>query len=409
MGIIEIGEPSLNLLYPFLMPIFWTMRAFFNGFLKADDERVKDPFFLAFIAILGDVLAGALELVEKCRNLPFQTRKRINSGAVQPPNNYINGVQFYAPYKQKKIDIVIPYILIFINSSIECSFLTAFTILGEEAESALICFQMNIVLILIQSMTTYFILKYPIYRHQILSLIIITLGIIAKFFQNLFNDISLFFSYLLIYCFISVLDVSQKWLMEKKHYTPVRLVFLQGVFSTCIFFFAFIIMPFIPCNLSFCRDGYTENFITTVKIYWSDDQLARTFYLIIYLLACSAYVLFVFITIHLFTPTHRCMSDTLGTIVFWIGSLIFQMTEFDYYTPIWYLLIMFSCLVYNDVLILNFCGLDQNTKKKITMRSTIDYISAELQVHDNEETLPNKDTNSTDESIKDNDSNYFIE
>ena len=38
-----------------------------------------------------------------------------------------------------------------------------------------------------------------------------------------------------------------------------------------------------------------------------------------------------------------------------------------------YIIIFFFCLIFNEVLILNFCGLDYNTRKRISEREKTEY------------------------------------
>lgn len=126
----EIVQPFIHLLFPFTMMIFWTMGAYFNGILKLNQE-LTDPFFLAFIAIVGDIIARGFELITKWQFGLIKIKEKTNIDQILIKI----GRAFPFETDKQKINKGLPYVLIFINSFIECGFLTLFTILSDDVNS----------------------------------------------------------------------------------------------------------------------------------------------------------------------------------------------------------------------------------------------------------------------------------
>jgi hypothetical protein len=86
----------------------------------------------------------------------------------------------------------------------------------------------------------------------------------------------------------------------------------------------------------------------------------------------------IMLTIYYFTPCHYFMSEYISEYIYYIVKAFNSNDEF--YSAvniaifsIAFFINFFCCLVFNEVIILNFCGLDYNTKKRIEERVSKDY------------------------------------
>ena len=77
-----------------------------------------------------------------------------------------------------------------------------------------------------------------------------------------------------------------------------------------------------------------------------------------------------------FSPTHRSVSDTLSSLFYWVYTLITNNSSekeykgYQYVLPvIGYIVMMFGCLVYHEILILFVFGFEKNTKQEVAKRS----------------------------------------
>ena len=71
------------------------------------------------------------------------------------------------------------------------------------------------------------------------------------------------------------------------------------------------------------------------------------------------------------SPTHRMISDTFATFIFFI---IFLFSTSFYYINYCifagYIIAVFGSIVYNEMIILSCCGLDRDTQSNISERSS---------------------------------------
>ena len=78
-----------------------------------------------------------------------------------------------------------------------------------------------------------------------------------------------------------------------------------------------------------------------------------------------------------YSPTQRSVSDTLSSLFWWIFS--FFIPSKDQKVPgflvgivIGYIIIFFGSLLYNELIVLHFCGFSKNTKYEVMERGDIE-------------------------------------
>jgi hypothetical protein len=230
------------------------------------------------------------------------------------------------------------------------------------------------------------ILKSELYRHQFLSLFISIIGIILLFIQIILNgNIPIFINILI---FISTTGYSLFFIMVKqlthKYYlSPYFCLLYVGFFSLIIFLVGFIIYYSI---IGF--DNFMKNF--------ENETLTSIIYLILAFSFCLILQVLTFLVIYYFSPTLLMVTDIIHPIITWIIS-IFQKKEHTTIEIVLcgtgYFIIFFSSLIYNEIIIFNFCGLNRNTKKYLEIKQKEEFSS--IIRNDDDDNEPNERENDT--------------
>jgi len=202
------------------------------------------------------------------------------------------------------------------------------------------------------------ILKSEFFNHQILSLCISIIGIILlvipKDFDLKVEKSDIIFNILVFFStsISSFILVMVKFLTHKYFLSPYFILLYIGFFSFIIFLLAFI-SYYLLNNF----DEFKENFINENSISIIYIILDIIFYLILNVLS--------YLVIYFFSPTLLMVTDIINPIIQWIFSLFKnKITILDVILySIGYSLVFFSSLIYNEIIIYNFFGLNSKTKK----------------------------------------------
>lgn len=379
--LISFGQPSLFLLFPFFMPIFYFFRTYLEMivpfFTNPDHPNVKInyPFFTSFLIMLSNFVMGVPVSIVYCINKRNKNKKQ---------ENYIDdhriSKSYFTQIREKKKSKYKIVLLVIVITLFVCTILIASIILNSTPERILIGFKMNIFLIFFDSFFSYIILKYPIHKHQIIAIVICIIGIIIVCIEVITNFEPILFScFLGVYFLVSLVDIMEKWLMEKEYVNPSNLLFYIGTCGMVIYAFLFTAVGLLTCpkQLDFlCKyNRFTNNSIENILEIMT-EVFKRPFILLMMIVTVcvgTGYLIFFLLTLFYFSPTHRCLSDILNSFIFWIYTNITGTYDKMFgATLTGYLLIFFGSLVYNEIIILHFWGLDYNTKKDIYRRSLND-------------------------------------
>ena len=154
-------------------------------------------------------------------------------------------------------------------------------------------------------------------------------------------------------------------------------------------------------NLSIITDSFDFKNVsnkTKISIYFS----------ILFILASILQTLSNLV-IYYFTPTLLMVTDSIGPMLFWMVYVLPKgEKKIDIiFKFLGYSISLFSTLIYNEIIILNFCGLNENTKKYIEQRQKKELISlrnTEIEAKDpnlNHENETSEEENEDDKSNSD--------
>ena len=211
------------------------------------------------------------------------------------------------------------------------------------------------------------ILKENIYKHNYFSLIISIIGVIFLLIpfclQISINDIISNILNFINGIFYSLFVVIVKYMIEKYYMHPLKICLLVGIiilFFECIIFLIYSLIKYN--NLSYFNDCFDFSKV--------QNKFAIIIYIILYILFCISLKLLGFLLLFYFSPTLIIITSMISPFIYWIVQSIKNKVEIldAVLYPIGYLILIFSSLIYNEIIILNFCGLNNNTKKFVNQR-----------------------------------------
>ena len=204
------------------------------------------------------------------------------------------------------------------------------------------------------------ILKSKIYNHHILSIILTILGLCSMSAGAfiIIKDTELsnwpyFISLAIKFVILSLEDVINKLLLTDKFLLPQSLMFLRGLFNSIMFvFFILFIYLMKYMDFSFNINDSTSNIYIQISliIVYTFFAFLRSFSVIKVIdIFSPQHVSFINVIFYLFRLLN-CRINSKDNIALIINDSLCLF------------IIAFSTLVFNEILIIKACGLDENTK-----------------------------------------------
>ena len=252
-----------------------------------------------------------------------------------------------------------------------------------------------------------FIFKKGIYRHQKLALMITVIGIIPIYVsfgiflnKNEYNILYDIFLFIGSFCY-SVYLVFIKYLTINKQLAVLRLLFYQGLLC-----FAYTILIYIA--ISFIRKG---DFTYLYNIFHCSETnyICVSFYyfkIIMYLILNTVLQTLIFLVVYMFSPELFAISDIWSPLFSFIALCI--QTKEDkwlkiFLTVLGYLIIAVGAFIYNELIVCNFCKLNENTWKAIDRKAYNDVIQVDTTdsfIIDENYKIERKNSNEEDKTIE---------
>ena len=169
-------------------------------------------------------------------------------------------------------------------------------------------------------------------------------------------------------------------MLESFRLSPYKLLFYEGVFGAVICGFSFLISYFIPCkDNDFCTpyNGKLYDIFTDLTDFWNKSHVQ--IFLFLFLFISGFYNLFCKLTLYYFSPNQQTVSDPISSffLYFYYYSLDIDDAFINSGLPlIGYLIIIFSALIYNEIIIIYVFGLQKDCKEEVIKRAreeSVDY------------------------------------
>ena len=152
-------------------------------------------------------------------------------------------------------------------------------------------------------------------------------------------------------------------MINQYYISPLILSLLFGLISIFLTSFAFIISSLIKYNdLSI--------FNNLVDFSETDNKATVIIYIIFAFLFATVLQVLTLLSLFYFSPNLTIITDTISPMLTWIVETIqnYKSMIEVIVNPIGYLIVLFSSLIYNEIIILNFWGLSKNTKIFVEQR-----------------------------------------
>ena len=375
-----------NLIYPFQL-LLWSSVRDVEIFLIEYFFGYKDPIFYSLLMFFGEFLGGLI--------FYLYYKKITQTKSKKAKSSFVYNLGFIRAKKGEVIDGKIKInILLFFAAFLDLLIFVIFlhydylTLISYSLEQRL-----RGIFTIYLAIFYYYLLKFPIYKHHIFSLVIIgicTLIIIIT--EILFIEFDIFLTHtkfiviLLILFFIlfigSLCFTIEKYLMEFDQLSPFFIIMMEGIYGTI---------------LSSIINKFFGSFNYIIKF----NKNLSTFNFII--LICS-FSLFIFLSggKNLFSlATTKIYSPMVSTFMDYILNPIYIIIYFFYGDDFLYkgksnyiyfiinliisLIITFCGFVYNEFLILFFCGLERDTHNQVALRAYIEANAGPLRNDDDSE------------------------
>ena len=211
------------------------------------------------------------------------------------------------------------------------------------------------------------ILKENILRHQYFSLIIAIIGIIFLIIpvclviqsEDILANILNFISGVSYSLFLVLI----KYMTHVYYFSPFKLCLFFGIISFIFTFLGFFIYSLID---------YHD--LTYFKNIFDFSESNNIFLFIIYFIFITIFAtilqVMTLLVIFYFSPILLMVTDIISPFLLWIVVTIQDGQDLPdvVLNPIGYLIVLFSALIYNEIIIFNFCDLSKDTKKFIEER-----------------------------------------
>ena len=374
--LIELSEFNLKLLIPLIFPIFKRI----EDYSKKAYIKEENQLFKTFRYFLSYIFAFIPFLIIKFRTKNANEKNKIleiNKKDTNSTRNFTITNSIVILKEKKKIQLRKLKSFLFLFSlcilGLFCyfyRFLFEISEFAEEKQSIGIFFEIADYVVLSR-----FILKQKLYKHNfvsagIISAILMILFIISFPYietKYIFRSFAYYFFFSL--CFGSY-DILGKRYMINFFVSPYYLMFIIGSINVILMIIYELFAYFLNPDVSGIIIGFKNNV----------DNIGKFFLFILDIFLEGIWNLGIWLTVYYLTPCHYFISEYISEYVYYMISALESLEGF--YSKIniaifsiSYFINFFCCLVFNEVIILNFFGLDFNTKKRIEQRIREEHIS----------------------------------
>ena len=372
MAIIGLGKINKKILYAFVGGLFKLLPEIILD--NIEEQKMKShPFILGLNAGLG-MLFAIIPLIYFNKTIKKLSMSQHQSQEHSLSENreliYVEKIDYSQKEKNSKTLLIILVIAFLDLGQKLLSFL--------DSESYDNFWMFDSLFIIIFS---YFILKTKLYKHHLLSLIVIIIsGIILNIFKFVKSfKLGPFFTTVIIEIIYSLEIVLSKYAMEKNFCSPFRIAFYQGLVVFIMNLLLLLIFSFIPIEgtkIKYNNETYVDNLME----YFSNFKGIEILIFLLAMIGRAGFMMFGLLTIQYFTSGHIILVLIIGEIFHYFR---YENTDSTLYVkyPILILIIFFS-LILLEIIELNFCGFQINTEKNISKRA------------ETEDTLSNNDNES---------------
>ena len=377
---IGLGSVSSSLIYPFLCPVVNLVQDIIIHELAKLSQFNNHQLIGSAIFFLSQMFCIFLEIISNYLQVRRSKKKRkttliVNNEMIEEDNEHSQVI------KEKQSNLIFYVILCCVLEFCVYTGLNLF--LTNPGVVQTIQLEMRALPIFAMAFLNIFFLKLPFYKHHLFSCVIIFIGFFSillyhyiKFPIN--GDHLVSFYVTLLFAVLKIIraikEMLDTYLLQEKYVSPFKLLFYQGVSGLVLSLIVGFCLQYMSCTntaqkvIHYCQPNYKvesfENFFTSIKNGKSIALLIGVIITTIIIEVCRMQ------TKHYLTAIHRGLSCAASAVINWFLYLQFFVDKkVNYLELIGFVIILLGELIYCEVFICYFLGLEENTKKMIDKRN----------------------------------------
>ena len=378
---IGLGSVSSSLIYPFLCPVVNLVQDIIIHELAMLSQFNNHQLIGSAIFFLSQMFCIFLEIISNYLQVRRSKKKRkttliVNNEMIEEDNEHSQVI------KEKQSNLIFYVILCCVLEFCVYTGLNLFlTNLGVVQTIQL---EMRALPIFVMAFLNIFFFKLPFYKHHLFSCVIIFIGFFSillyhyiKLPINGDHLVSLYVTLLFAVLKIirAIKEMLDTYLLQEKYVSPFKLLFYQGVSGLVLSLFVGFCLQYMSCTqtaqtvINYCQQNNNkvesfDNFFTSINNWKSIALLIGVIITTIIIEVCRMQ------TKHYLTAIHRELSCAASAVINWFLYLQFFVDKkVNYLELIGFVIILLGELIYCEVFICYFLGLEENTKKMIDKRN----------------------------------------
>ena len=363
MRFITFGKIHKQTFYPFITSIFSILRTYSFKYFPENQNFDCPLLFQVILMFLGMFICFIFEIITVCR----QDRVARGSKKKEKCKKYC-----FDLISNWRLQLILCLLAILdLSEFIGLSVL----FLAENYEDNRLLSTTRMLEFLFVGFMYYYFLKTSLHRHNYISLLLIVGGLAMVMFgqSKLFTFRPILLIAIFGNLFYACLEITEKWLMDKKFISPYEIIYCEGLYGFIIILILCLIGNKVDCQswMYLCSTGESViNLNSILKEVFS--SYSYVIEVVIYVFTSAGYNIFIHLCNKDLGPTHHIVADAFGSMVVMLVSLILSEGKITLWMQIvGHILIVMGTLVYNEIIIFHFLGMDKNTKDEIAQRALI--------------------------------------
>ena len=356
-----------NLFYPMMAIIFSFFRDLVSVFID-NNLKFNDQSILTLVIFLSEFFSGAYFYKRQKKFLSKSTKKNeANIPLIDKYNSHNNKLRLHLLLLADSFFVLAEFL-------ITTNYFKKVVGLSKSLDTRL-----RSILTFWTSFFCFFLLKMPIAKHQLCSLLIIIICLIliialeahyVTFYYKMASTkfIQIIGLNLVKYMFSAILEVNQKYLLDYEFLNPFFILMIEGIYGIILTLIFFLIV---------------EGSFILFKIIYLEHKIKLIYliiFLILYFIFCGGRSIYRLMTNKIYSPMAKtfidCFFVPLLIILYYfidkdfkIGPKGEQYLLFFILNLILSIIVVFCSCVYNELFILYCCNLEYNTFYEISKRA----------------------------------------
>ena len=367
---------TLNYLIPFMAPLFWEFTdIFIKRYVKSNSLKLPKSLFMLLSSVY--LLGGLTHFIVQKFNNPENNNENENDENDERGNKRTTSlvIEYYKKaQKERLIRTIKLTALVTLIGSIGESSLTN-TDLGD-------IFDLRLFFLIFTSLFYALLSKKKIYIHQIISLMTSGFGMFIVILVKIIFQVLIKGNVYQWYQILFIIGkgfthsfelIISKYIMESLLVPPLKYLLISGIFKFLYGFLIELIIDFFIYLFNFKK--IEKTFTSFSSLVSSENKTICILCLIGIFFSSTIFQILVYLTNYHFSPILLVVTDLFSPLLqliveeitgIGIGGRLGPLEFILYF--IGFVICFIAMVIYNELVICNFCGLNENTAENIYKR-----------------------------------------